>query len=178
MSNRWTEAEILTLKSMYGKHTKRQIAEAIPTHTAGSIVMKAMKLGIVKKRTSKYSPWTSGELKLLKELYPDAMKSQIILAISSHPWSSIQEKAKALGVSRFWRTHRARKRSPVPVIGALRELRIRRRISATELAAKIGVSRDYLCKLELSGYNPRFQNLINWCEALGVELAIHPIDAK
>lgn len=178
MSNKWTDDEIVMLKSMYGKFTKRQIADAIPKHTAGSIVMKAIKLGFVKKRTSPYAPWTSSELKLLKDLYPDAMKRQISLAIPSHPWCSIQEKAKALGISRFWRTHRARKRSSIPVIGALRELRIRRRISATELAAKIGVDRDYLCKMELSVYNPRFQNLINWCEALGVELAIQPIDTK
>ena len=53
----------------------------------------------------------------------------------------------------------------------LRDLRVKKRLSATQLAANIGVSRSTITHLEADHTRPTLLVLLSVCRGLGVELS-------
>lgn len=52
----------------------------------------------------------------------------------------------------------------------MKEARIQKKLSQTELAKKIGVSRQTINMIENGGYNPTIELCIRICKELGVTL--------
>lgn len=168
---KWTPTELLILKTMWGKHRKREIDAKLNRRTPASIYNKARELGLMKKRGSK-SFWTKPEIELLSSLWPHASPEEITKAIPNHSWASITAKASHVGIRRVWRSAPKSPRNPLMI--ALRKRRLAMGLHAVDLAKRMGYPRTSLMLWELSKSAPRFNSLLTWCEALGVELTIQP----
>lgn len=119
-----------------------------------------------------YSNWTKFQLETLARLWPIAPREELLAAFPTRRYETIGKKAASLGLRRS-REIRSVK-SDIPIIRALVELRQQRRIQRKELAAHLGQHVVHVAKWERGELKPKLANLLNWCDALGVELTIQP----
>ena len=63
---------------------------------------------------------------------------------------------------------------PHPIVSALREIRIERRLSQTTLAGNIGVGQNVLAYRELGHCSPQLNSLTDWADALGFDIVLRP----
>ena len=62
-----------------------------------------------------------------------------------------------------------------PLVEQLRDIRRSRRMSISELAEKMGYSREQLRKIEIGECEPKFHFLICWVKALNLNIVMEPI---
>lgn len=91
MAKRWTKEEIQKLESMYNTATKEELLAAFPDRDYLSILKKASKLGIGKKKER----WTEGEIEKLKRMYPYSDMDTLVKELKKTE-SAIKSKAKQL----------------------------------------------------------------------------------
>lgn len=171
--SRWTDTEKVILREMWPSHSKREIALKVSRHSMPSITRMAVELGISKRRKP-YHVWTGAELGLLTKMWPEAPQREIERAIPKHSWAVIQHKARAIGVKRFWNPHRSKKPPKYPIIAALRARRLEMQLRMTDVAARAGYDVINFRKWETTLTTPRLHALMDWCDALGVDLTIQP----
>ena len=100
---KWSENQILILKKTYANGKKEELISKIGKSWC-SILCKAQKLNlkreILELKNSTTIGWSSDEIKTLKENYFNLNKKEIEKKLPGRSWSSIQQKAFALGIKR------------------------------------------------------------------------------
>jgi NurA-like 5'-3' nuclease len=91
---KWSEAEEIVLRELYGKYPINVIAEALKRSVA-AVKERACKLGI----TGRYRRWSDEEVILLRELYSRSVAPEIARALGRST-TSVHLKAMRLGLSR------------------------------------------------------------------------------
>jgi Predicted transcriptional regulator with C-terminal CBS domains len=59
-----------------------------------------------------------------------------------------------------------------PILHALRNVRASRGISQIELARRLGYDDAVVSGWETGKFNPKWESICNWCEALNAELIV------
>ena len=78
MRNLWSNLEIEELKTHYPSSSKEEIAHVLFKRNWESIKSKAKELKIKRKLIETKSMWTKDELDLLKKMYPNFEKKEIL----------------------------------------------------------------------------------------------------
>jgi DNA-binding XRE family transcriptional regulator len=115
------------------------------------------------------SSWTGAQEHLLRKIYPNQTREQIEAALPTHSWEAIRIRARDRGIRRSPRIE------PVvhPLIAQLYQKRMSFEWSQTKTAAKIGIERVTLNRMERGRVYPRFGVLEKWCRVLGFEMSLH-----
>jgi hypothetical protein len=93
-SARWSEAEEIVLREMYGKYPASVIAEVL-NRSIAAVKEKAHKLGITKR----HRRWNDEEVILLRKLYSQSVASEIAKVLGRSV-ASVRHKATRLGLSK------------------------------------------------------------------------------
>ena len=112
--------------------------------------------------------WFSSEEILLRQLYTSgAGKEQITAALPRHDWSSIRRRVYKLGAKRP-----KHERLRHPLVERLYHRRVERGLTRRDLAARSGISRDTITRLEVGNSDKHLFRLDRWCRELGFELTL------
>lgn len=72
--------------------------------------------------------------------------------------------------------HRSRTISSDPVIAVLVQARLAKNWRLSDLAKRVGYNRQLISEWEQGHRFPNYRSLLNWCEALHVQLTAHVMD--
>lgn len=118
-----------------------------------------------------YKQWTAFAISDLRKLYPIAEKSTMEKHFG-RTWRAVQGKAEILGLKRpreNFTKHKAHK-----VFATLRQARQAKKIKIEQLAKKTGYGRVSLTRYETGSCLPSWQRILDWCEALDMEIIVVP----
>lgn len=118
-----------------------------------------------------YKPWSAFQTAELRRLYPIIEKATAEKHFG-RTWRAISGKAEMLGLKRpreNFTKHKAHK-----VFVTLRQARQAKRIKIEELAQTTGYGRVSLTRYETGSCLPSWQRILDWCEALDMELIAVP----
>lgn len=125
--------------------------------------------------------WTEHEQRILRIMYAEKTREEIMRSLPNRPWSSIVCKASELHITGRKRgggsvdqRNRIRKHRPGlhEIFRELRSLRISRGISQATLAKKVGYNKTQISAWECGEWYPKFNALIAWTEALGLKIVL------
>lgn len=123
--------------------------------------------------------YSENDLSMLKAMWPDYPKADILKKFPTRTWQALQQVAHQLGVKRDPRmiqVARIRANSNAkPLYHELRILRISKKITIGELSTKLGYSRWELQRWEMGHRNPSVFGLEAWGQSLGMELTWKPV---
>lgn len=92
----WSDDEVQILKDNYGKIPLDEIGEKLGiSHT--TVRIKAIEIGLRKKRITRFCKWTKEQVDYLKKHYPDDSTSDVAFHIGFSP-DTIVRKAQMLGL--------------------------------------------------------------------------------
>lgn len=120
-------------------------------------------------RTHEKRAWPQSEVARLGEIYATATKAQLLAEFPGRTIQSIRKRANLEG----WRCEhggRFAERIVDPTFARLRAIRLARRISLLDLAARIGVNVGTLGSWEMGRGTPSWRLLKAWLGVLGVRL--------
>ncbi|MCL6577540.1 hypothetical protein [Kyrpidia sp.] len=93
----WSEADLAIIREHYGQRSLEEIRGMLSApRTDHAILHKARQLGLTKE-TKNFSP---EEDALLRELYPDRPKGEILARFPGRSWQSLTTRAGRLGIKR------------------------------------------------------------------------------
>ncbi|MCX6772809.1 MAG: hypothetical protein NTV88_03510, partial [Candidatus Micrarchaeota archaeon] len=96
---KWSDDETKLLIEKYPTSNKQELIILFPNKTCAKIKSKAKTLKLVKR----YYPlrsWKKDEDNILKKIFYDQPKNEVIRFMPNRTWSSIQNRAHKLGISR------------------------------------------------------------------------------
>jgi DNA-binding transcriptional regulator YiaG len=114
--------------------------------------------------------WSEREVNILRMMYFNSKKEEIVRQLSRHNWRSIKQKAYKLGLKRF--RFPLKPPSSNLLINALVKKRIQNGWSTHKLARKIGVHVQHYNKWEQGLHYPTAKNIVEWAQALGCEFVL------
>jgi hypothetical protein len=94
---KWSEAEEIVLRELYGKCPISVIAKAL-RRSVTAVKVRACRLGLSKRAYRSYSKWNDEEVSLLRELYSKAMLPKIARVLGRST-TSVRFKVARLGLS-------------------------------------------------------------------------------
>lgn len=124
--------------------------------------------------------WTTTQRERLRAMWRAAPMDEILDWLKPHTPGAIAKKAAELGLRRL-RGHYGldnRVRSKIPFIGALFDERVRQGLTRRQLCEKMGYHPVMLARWERGEQRPSLLKLVDWCDALGVELIVRRKDAS
>lgn len=119
--------------------------------------------------------WEKQELEDLDRMWWGSPRSAIISAIPNRTYAAIYRMAQVRNLRRRSDLRFEPKKNIPHILVLLRRQREGKGWSRDDLAVKIsGFSKRKIAERETGQYYPRFRDLLKWCDALGVELALVP----
>jgi lambda repressor-like predicted transcriptional regulator len=119
--------------------------------------------------------WTKAEELTLKEFYATESPEFICSRLPGRKWSAITSHAWEIGLRRnhYLTKHLRKKRdTKIEVIRALIAAREKKGWTMVDLARKSGYAYVTIVQLENMNRLPRSRTLIDWCDALDMELTV------
>jgi len=92
----WSKKELRLLKDLY-RTDRKTLYQLLPHRTPQAIAYQAK---VHDARIRSIAPWTTSDIRALRELYPDAPQDKIIAAFPGRSWKTIQMQAMAHGIKR------------------------------------------------------------------------------
>lgn len=144
------------------------LRRTLQTRTQSAIRQRASRLGLVRRHLGKPA-WTTGEERVLRAMFSTDAWRDIERALPRRSRSAINQHAIAMGLRRPPRT---KLRARYVLLRGLAERRRKLRHTRAGLAALIGVTKCQVERWEFGLNVPRFPMLLDWAEALGLELVL------
>ena len=162
MGKRWTKQEEETLERLYGKATRVGLMTAFPGRSWQAIRAHAgiLDLTII-------TEWSAKEDALLRRMYPSLPWKDLLKAFPRRTRASITHRASDIKISRPHGPPLGKRKNLDHRIAFLRLERLRQGKTQTQVAQKVGVHINDLCRWERGSGYPKFINFINWSQALG-----------
>lgn len=116
--------------------------------------------------------WTTGERRVLRDVYPNGTREAILAALPGRTWDAITAFASTQCVHRQRLPTKRRRRAIAPLVQQLIERRLALRLRQMDVALKAGVSTSTLASIEAGSADPRLTSLRAIAVALGAEIVM------
>lgn len=168
----WSEEEVERLRAMYPTTRWVDLLPLFPARTRQAISQMARNVLKLPRPIAPRPKWTDAEDAIVRDKYQTAPDDELRASLPRHSWVGIQRRASDLKVIRPRREAREHTRVVYSVFKQLYQDRLRQHMKRSELSRLMGYCHGMLLNWELGKSQPSFREVVDWAQALGLELVL------